>query len=52
MYVHQRGFEIKSHFLEGNRLTEVAELEEAIRSKMDEFIAAGEAIRSKRGKTQ
>lgn len=52
LYVHYDGFEIKSSFVEGNRLTEVAELEEAIRSKMDEFIAAGEAIRSQRGKAQ
>lgn len=52
LYVHHRGFEVKSHFREESRLVEVAELEAAIRSKMDEFIAVGEAIRSQGGKAQ
>jgi len=44
LYVHHRQFQIKSHFLEENRLAEVAKLEAAIRRKVDEFIAEGEAI--------
>lgn len=45
LHVHHRTFTILSHFVESNRLAEVANLEVAIRHKVDEFIAAGEAIR-------
>lgn len=45
LYIHHRGFELKSHFLEENRLAEVPQLESAIRMKVDDFIAAGEVIR-------
>lgn len=52
LYIHHRNLQIDSSFVENNRLAEVAELEAAIRRKVDAFIAAGDALRRKGAQVQ